>query len=372
MVGEHPGGRGAGRPGGGERVGDDLPQLVRVPAGLQVLEVEGLPQFVGTGVQRAPRPGHPRLGDRHAGRAVGVEDLAPVAVDLVHVVAVVEGVRAGRHRGECLLAAQLGRAEVAQRFAQVLDQGVRDVDAEAVDPAVGPEAQGGAVVGADLLVLPVEVGLFGREQVQVPLPVGHPLPGAAAEDGLPVRGREFAVLAAAVPEDVPVAGGRAGAGAQGLLEPDVLVRGVVGHDVDDDLQAEAVGLGDQGVEVVERAEAWVDAARVGDVVAAVGELGRVEGAQPQGVHAQGGEVGEAAGDAAQVTEAVPVGVGEAAGIDLVDDGLAPPVGIPGRQVESGAIGHAVSSAGHTSDSIKSVQNAGKRNHHTDRSHPFLL
>ncbi len=345
VVGEHPGRRGARGAGVGQRTGDDLAQLRRVPAALEVLEVERLAQFVRAGVQRAPGARDPCLGDRHPGRRVGVEDLPPVPVDLVDVVPVVEGVGAGGEVRERRLAAQLGGAEVAQRFGQVLDQRVRHVDPEAVDAAVGPELERGAEVGADLLVLPVQVGLLGREQVEVPLPVRHPLPGAAAEDGLPVGGREFAPRAAAVAEDVAVAGGRTRARLQGLAEPRVPVRGVVGDQVDDHLQAQAVGLGGHGVEVVQGPQARVDVAVILDVVTAIGQFGGVERAEPQGVDAQGGQVGQALGDAAQVTEPVAVGVGEAAGVDLVDDGLPPPVGVLGRQVGragGAAYGHAVS------------------------------
>ncbi len=98
-----------------------------------------------------------------------------------------------------------------------------------------------------------------------------------------------------------------------------------------------MGLGDHRVEVVERAEARVDVTVVGDVVAAVGEFGRVERAEPERVDAERGEVAEALGDALEVPESVAVGVGETARIDLVDDGLPPPVRVTGGQV-----GHVVS------------------------------
>ncbi len=81
-----------------------------------------------------------------------------------------------------------------------LDQAVGHVDAEAVDAHVQPEAQDGAELVADRRVFPIEVGLLGGEEVQVPLAggavgLGDPGPGGAAEDGLPVVGREFAVVA---------------------------------------------------------------------------------------------------------------------------------------------------------------------------------
>ena len=63
---------------------------------------------------------------------------------------------------ELVVAAEVGQA-------RGLDQAVRDVDAEAVDAQVQPEAQDGAELVADGRVLPVEVGLLGGEQVQVPL-----------------------------------------------------------------------------------------------------------------------------------------------------------------------------------------------------------
>ena len=335
VVGEHPGGGGARRLRRRQGLGDDLTQFVRVPRRLQILEVERLAEFVGPGVQGAAGVRDPCLGDGGAGRAVGVEDAAPLAVDLVDLVTVVVGVAARRHAVQSQFADRFEIADVAQRLGEVLGEGVGDVHPEAVHTPVGPEAQGGAEVGADLLVVPVEVGLLGGEEVQIPLAVGHPGPGTAPEHRLPVGGREFAVRAASGAEDVTVPGGGPGTRPQRLLEPPVLVRGVVGDDVDDDLQPEPVRLGGHPVEVVERAQARVDIAVVGDVVAAVGEFGGIEGAQPYGVHTQRGEVGQALRDALQVTEPVAVGVGEAARVHLVDDGLAPPVRVTG-----GEVGHA--------------------------------
>src|SRR5581483_5689993 len=52
----------------------------------------------------------------------------------------------------------------------VLYETVRDVDAEAVDAAVEPEAEDCVEVLAHLWVVPVEIRLLRREEMQIPVP----------------------------------------------------------------------------------------------------------------------------------------------------------------------------------------------------------
>ena len=186
-------------------------------------------------------------------------------------------------------------------------------------------------------------GCLRVEDVQVPLAglavgLGDARPRGAAEDGLPVVRGQLAVLAAALAEHVALALGRARTGGEGGLEPLVLVGGVVGHHVDDDLEVELVGARDHRVGVGERAEDRVDVAVVGDVVAGVGLRRGVEGREPDGVDAEGAQVGQARGDAGEVTDAVAVAVGPRARVDLVDHRLAPPGGVgPVRGVHGGRV-----------------------------------
>ena len=152
-------------------------------------------------------------------------------------------------------------------------------------------------------VFPVEVGLLGREEVQVPLAGGAvrarwsgsrpgrrrwtPSRWAAVRRSRPCRGGSGSGRAAAEP----------GPSAQRALEPLVLVGGVVGHQVDDDPQAQVVGVADQGVGVQQGAEHRVDGPVVGDVVAGVGLRRGVEGAEPDGVHAEVAQVRQPGADA---------------------------------------------------------------------------
>ena len=174
-------------------------------------------------------------------------------------------------------------------------------------------------------VVPVEVGLLGREAVVVP-GAGHgvPRPGRAGrERGLPVGGR---VVGRALVPQVPGPLGAAGRRRPRGQEPGVLVAGVVGHPVEQHPQAPVVGLADQGVDRGQRAEQRVDVAVVAHVVAVVGHRRREDRRQPQGVDAQPGQVVEVAAHAVEVADPVAGGVAERPRVDLVDDRLPPPAG----------------------------------------------
>ena len=85
------------------------------------------------------------------------------------------------------------------------------------------------------------------------------------------------------------------------------------------------GLGDETVEVGQGAVLRIDVFVVGDVVAEVDLRRWVDGREPDGVDAEVLEVVEALGDALQVADAIEIRVLKAARIDLVDDGVLPPV-----------------------------------------------
>ncbi len=104
---------------------------------------------------------HPDLAD--VGRArILVEHLADLSVDVVHRI-VVEA------RIVVAVGQQPDRVEVHVRQIFGLGHAVCDVDAEAVDPAVEPEPKGAFEIFEDLGVLPVQIGLLGGEDVQIPL-----------------------------------------------------------------------------------------------------------------------------------------------------------------------------------------------------------
>src|SRR5438105_3492051 len=134
---------------------------------------------------------HPRLAEQDARVLVRIDHAAPSSEHREGLVEVDDdvGVRV------------LGSVtEVA-----VLDDGVRDVEAEAGNAALEPEAEDVVELLPDLLVPPVQVDLLGEEAVEVHLArrrVERPR-GAAAERRAPVVRRGPVGLRIA--PDVPVA-----------------------------------------------------------------------------------------------------------------------------------------------------------------------
>ena len=218
---------------------------------------------------------------------------------------------------------------------RVLDEQRSGVDPEPGDAAVEPEAQHVLVLGPDVRVRPVEVGLLWGEQVQIPLAVRHARPGGAAEDRLPFVRRQLTVGPMSRPEPEPLTLGRAGPREEGFAEPRMLARDVVRDDVDDRADAERTRFRDQLLGLRERPEVRLDRPVVRDVVPRVG-LGRgVPRVEPQGVDAELAEVRELRPDAGEIADAVSARVAEAADVDLVDDSATPPARIGVRRALDG-------------------------------------
>ena len=217
-------------------------------------------------------------------------------------------------RGQVLAVGALLGVEVRHR-----------VQPEAVDAQVQPEAQGGDDLLLDRRVLVVEVRLVGEEAVPVVL-LAHRVEGPVGRLGVDEDDPRVLVLLVVVGPDVVVAV-RSVRVAAGLLEPRVLVAGVVHDEVDDDAHAALVRGVDELDEVGEVAELGQDGGVVGDVVAAVAQRGVEERRQPEAVDAQPLQIVQLGGDALEVADAVAVAVLEGADQDLVEDGALEPVGV---------------------------------------------
>ena len=203
-----------------------------------------------------------------------------------------------------------------------LDQERHGVDAEPAQPLLEPEADHLRDLVAHLRVRDVQVRLVRVEAVLVPAPrllVEGPvrvlLVGEHDVAGL--------LLRLLVAPDVEVVEGRLWP-APRLLEPRVLVGGVVDDEVGDHADA-ALARGAHHVgQVAVRAEPRVDPVEVGDVVAVVALTGRHERHQPDAVDAEARQVVDPLAQARQVAAAVAVPVQEGLDVEAVEDRVLPP------------------------------------------------
>jgi hypothetical protein len=113
----------------------------------------------------------------------------------------------------------------------------------------------------------------------------------------------------------------------------MLVRSVIGHEIEQQLQAPAMHRREQVVEVVERPEQRIDVGVIGDVVAEVGHGRRKDRRQPDRIDAQLRQVRKPADDTLQVADAVAIAVLKRTRINLVDDR-----GLPPRQTADRRVG----------------------------------
>ena len=150
----------------------------------------------------------------------------------------------------------------------ILEQQPENVDAETIDAPVEPEAQHIIHCLTHTGIAPVQIGLLHIEQVQIVLPcLLVKLPGRAAKITRPVIGRT--TIRCGVTPHVPVAF-LVGMAGTCLLKPGVLIGGVIGHKIQDDLEVALVGLVQQGVEVAQRPEEWMDTGVIANIIAKIG------------------------------------------------------------------------------------------------------
>ena len=171
----------------------------------------------------------------------------------------------------------------------------------------------------------IEVGLLLGEDVEVILPaLGVELPGAALEEAVPVVGRLHPARARAPARPPEVVVPVRTVDVTALLEPLVLVGGVVHHEVHEHAHPALVRAVEDLLEDLEVAVLGVYVLVIRHVVAEVGVGRGVEGRKPDGVHAEALDVVELRQNAPEVAYAVPVPVAETPRPDLVDDhGLVP-------------------------------------------------
>ena len=229
---------------------------------------------------------------------------------------------------------RLGQVLVVGAFA--LDQIGNGIEPEPVDPEIEPEAHDAQHRLDHLGIVEIEVGLVRIEAVPV-VGFGDRIPRPVGTLGVDEDDARALVFLVGVRPDVEIPRHRAGFGAARTLEPGMLIRGVIDHQLGHDAQAALVGGGDESLHVGELAVFGMDGAVVADVVAVVDPRRGIEGQQPQRVDAEIGDVVELGDQAGKVADAVIVGIEERLHMQLVDDRILVPERIRGRDHGAGEL-----------------------------------
>ena len=158
--------------------------------------------------------------------------------------------------------------------------------------------------------------------------LGDRIPGPVRELGVDENDANAAVLLVAVAPHVPVPA-RIAAGAPGLDEPGMLIRGVIQHELDDHAQAARVRFLQERLEFLQRAIARVDARVVRDVIPVVTERRGIHRLDPEAVDAESRKMVELGRQPDEVADAVAIAVGERLDMELIEDGVFVPQRICG-------------------------------------------
>jgi hypothetical protein len=220
-----------------------------------------------------------------------------------------------RHcRNVAKVVVQLGLLHIG---ALAADEKRHRVEPEAGDPELQPEAHDLRDLVPDCRVPGVQIGLMFVEAVEVVL-LRLLVPGPRR---LLHTGKHHPLVVIRRPllrPDIPVAERRVGVGA-GVLKPRVIDGRVIGHEVDDDADAERLRVVREGDEVAERAVLVRHAVVVAHVVAVVPVRRLGEGQQPDAGDAEAREIRQAGAQAFEIADAVTGSVHVLLDVQAIDD-----------------------------------------------------
>ncbi|CAB4581204.1 unannotated protein [freshwater metagenome] len=106
----------------------------------------------------------------------------------------------------------------------------------------------------------------------------------------------------------------------------MLVGGVVRNHINDDSQAQVMSSGDQCLSLSKRAKYRVDVTVIGNVIARVFLRGAIKRREPNRVNPEFSNRRKSADNAREIAHPIPISIGKRPRIDLVNDGVTPPVG----------------------------------------------
>src|SRR5256885_15359605 len=104
----------------------------------------------------------------------------------------------------------------------------------------------------------------------------------------------------------------------------MLIGGVVGYKVQDELEVALVGLLKQGVQVRQGSEERMDIGVIANIIAKIGHRRRIDGREPDRVNAEPAQIVQFAGDSREIPYPIAIAIEKTPRVDLINHTRLPP------------------------------------------------
>ena len=109
------------------------------------------------------------------------------------------------------------------------------------------------------------------------------------------------------------------------FEPRMLIGGVVGDKVQDELEVALVGLVEQGVQILKGSEERMDIGVIGNVIAKIGHRRRIDGREPESVNTEPAQIIQFVGDSGEIPYPIAIAIEKTPRVDLINHPRLPPL-----------------------------------------------
>ena len=203
----------------------------------------------------------------------------------------------------------------------ILTNLVDNVQTETNNTLLYPETDTLIQFFAHCRIFPVQVRLFHRKLMEIPLlQLRHISPGTTAKGCPHSIGRRIGFSVS--PDEIIMIG--IVFSLQCLFEPDMLLGTVVQHQVHNDTDASLLAFRNQFLHIFHGTEHGINGAVIRNIISVVYLRRRTDRTQPDSIDSQFLQVIQTIDDAADITNAITVGILEALRIQFVENCLFPP------------------------------------------------
>jgi hypothetical protein len=217
----------------------------------------------------------------------------------------------------------MGFREVLATGAFPFDKIGHGVEPEPIHTKIEPEIQHLEGRGFHLRIVVVQIGLM-EEEAMPEIGFGHWIVGPIAYFIILEDDSRLAVFSRVVGPYIVIAPGISGSRAARFLKPDMLIAGVIEHQLGDHAQPNLMRGVQKLFEIIQGPVGRIYGEIVGYIISIVPERRRIERQEPDRGNAKIFEIIQLAQQTLKISDAVIVGIAKGFDVQLIDDGFLEP------------------------------------------------